>query len=67
MHLASGDAGSADSPAFNADPFTIGVFSPGNPYDVSNSRTSSSTNSKSSGSSTMSVLFKNTTTYGTPT
>ena len=67
MHLASSESGSADSPAFSAEPFTIGVLSPGNPYDVNSSRTSSSTSSSSSGSSTMSVLFRNTTTNGTPT
>ena len=38
-----------------------GVLSPGNPYLESRSRTSTSTSSKSSLSSTMSHLFKNTT------
>jgi hypothetical protein len=45
----------------------IGVFSPGNLYTDSNSRTSISTSSRSSLSSTMSALFMNTTMYGTPT
>ena len=44
-----------------------GISSPGNLYDFSSSRTSSSTRSRSSGSSTMSVLFRKTTIEGTPT
>ncbi len=55
------------SNAFNADPFTIGISSPGNSYFVSSSLTSISTKSNNSGSSTMSVLFMYTTIYGTPT
>src|SRR6266404_3122509 len=55
------------SSAFSADPMMIGVFSPGNLYMVSNSRTSISTSSSSSLSSTMSALFMYTTMHGTPT
>ena len=47
--------------AFNAEPITIGVLSPGNSYFDSSSRTSTSTSSSSSLSSTMSALFMNTT------
>ena len=43
------------------------MSSPGNWYCVSISRTSISTRSSSSGSSTMSTLFRNTMMYGTPT
>ncbi|MND02659.1 hypothetical protein D3C83_221200 [compost metagenome] len=52
---------SSPSSAFNALPITTGVLSPGNSYFDSNSRTSTSTSSKSSLSSTMSALFRNTT------
>ena len=52
---------SSPSSAFNAEPITIGVLSPGNSYFESNSRTSTSTSSRSSLSSTMSALFRNTT------
>ena len=52
---------SGSSNAFNADPTTIGVSSPGKSYSSNNSRTSISTNSNNSSSSTWSSLFKNTT------
>jgi elongation factor Tu len=44
---------------------TTGTSSPLNPYDVSSSRTSSSTRSRSSGSSTASTLLSATTSHGT--
>ena len=53
--------------AFSADTRTTGTSSPGNPYDFSRSRTSSSTRSSSSGSSTASTLFSATTMHGTST
>ena len=49
------------SSALSAEPRMIGTSSPGNLYCVNSSRTSSSTRSSSSGSSTMSHLFKYTT------
>ena len=55
------------SSAFIAEPRTTGTSSPGNSYVFRSSRTSSSTRSRSSGSSTMSTLFRKTTMYGTPT
>ena len=55
------------SRALSADTRTTGVSSPGNPYSLNNSRTSISTNSKSSSSSTMSTLLSATTIAGTPT
>ncbi len=55
------------SRAFNADPTTTGTSSPGNSYSLRRSRISSSTSSISSGSSTWSALFINTTIWGTPT
>ncbi|CFO04654.1 Uncharacterised protein [Bordetella pertussis] len=55
------------SSASLAEPFTIGVSSPGKSYLLSSSRTSISTSSSSSASSTMSALFRNTMMYGTPT
>mmetsp|Transcript_7066 Transcript_7066/g.20068 ORF Transcript_7066/g.20068 Transcript_7066/m.20068 type:complete len:204 (-) Transcript_7066:469-1080(-) len=65
-------AGTPNSPvsplrALSAEPRMKGVSSPGNWYMSSISRTSSSTRSTSSMSSTMSILFKNTTSRGTPT
>ena len=60
-----GPAGSSN--AISADPLTIGVSSPGNSYWSSSSLTSISTRSRSSSSSTISHLFKNTMMYGTPT
>ena len=42
----------------SAEPWMIGILSPGNWYDDSSSRTSSSTRSSSSGSSTMSHLVQ---------
>jgi hypothetical protein len=45
----------------------MGISSPGKPYWVRSSRTSSSTSSMSSGSSTWSTLFRKTTMAGTPT
>ena len=51
--------------ASNALPLIIGVLSPGNLYLVKRSLTSNSTKSKSSLSSTISTLFKKTTTAGT--
>ena len=65
-----GFAASSDpdpSSAFVAEPRTTGTSSPGNSYVFRSSRTSSSTRSRSSGSSTMSTLFRKTTMYGTPT
>ena len=53
--------------AGSALPRITGTSSPGNPYFVSSSRTSSSTRSSSSGSSTRSTLFMNTMIRGTPT
>ena len=67
MHFASGESALVADPAFNAAPRTTGTSSPGNSYCDSSSRTSSSTRSKSSGSSTLSHLFRNTTMHGTPT
>ena len=58
---------SGSSSAFSADPTTIGVLSPSKSYSESISLTSISTSSMSSGSSTWSSLFKNTTIFGTPT
>ena len=55
------------SSAFSAEPAMIGILSPGNSYFLSRSRTSISTSSRSSGSSSMSTLFRKTTMYGTPT
>ncbi|MNE98166.1 hypothetical protein D3C80_1966480 [compost metagenome] len=55
------------SSARRAEPWMIGVSSPGKSYFDSSSRTSISTSSSSSASSTMSALFRNTTMYGTPT
>ena len=55
------------SSAFRAEPRIIGVVSPGNSYLFKSSLISCSTKSISSGSSTMSVLFKKTITAGTPT
>ena len=55
------------SSAFSAEPLMIGVSSPGNSYSDRSSLTSISTRSRSSSSSTMSHLFRNTTMYGTPT
>ncbi|OPZ76373.1 MAG: hypothetical protein BWY79_01652 [Actinobacteria bacterium ADurb.Bin444] len=55
----------SDSRAFSAEPRTMGVSSPGKLYLFSRSRTSISTRSRSSGSSTMSTLFMNTTRAGT--
>ena len=55
------------SSAISAEPRMIGILSPGKLYFDSSSRTSSSTRSNSSGSSTMSTLFRNTTIAGTPT
>ncbi|CCZ33242.1 unknown [Firmicutes bacterium CAG:646] len=49
------------SRAFRAEPWIIGVSSPGNSYSVSSSRISISTSSSSSSSSTISHLFMNTT------
>ena len=43
----------------------IGVSSPGKSYSLSRSLTSSSTSSMISSSSTMSILLRKTTTYGT--
>ena len=60
-------SGSLPSSAISAEPWMIGILSPGNWYFDSSSRTSSSTRSSSSGSSTMSTLFMNTTSAGTPT
>ena len=64
---ASGLLTSAASRALSAEPLMTGMSSPGKPYLVSSSRTSSSTSSISSGSSTRSTLFMNTTSWGTPT
>ena len=50
-------SGSRSSSAAKAEPFTIGVVSPGNSYFVRSSRISISTRSRSSLSSTMSTLF----------
>ncbi|CAG7596232.1 hypothetical protein PEPTYR26121_01859 [Peptoniphilus tyrrelliae] len=58
---------SGSSRAFSADPTTIGVLSPSKSYSLSRSLISISTNSISSGSSTWSSLFRNTTIFGTPT
>ncbi len=58
-------APASPSNARNADPRITGTSSPGYSYFANNSRTSSSTKSKSSASSTKSHLFKNTTIYGT--
>ena len=58
---------SGSSNAINADPLMIGVSSPGKSYSSRSSLTSISTKSRSSSSSTMSHLFKNTMMYGTPT
>lgn len=55
------------SSAKRALPRITGTSSPGNSYWFRRSRTSISTRSNSSGSSTMSTLFMNTTMYGTPT
>ena len=55
------------SRALRADPWMIGVSSPGNSYSSRSSRISISTSSRSSSSSTISHLFMNTTMYGTPT
>ena len=55
------------SKAFNALPTIIGVSSPGKSYSFKRSLISISTSSCSSGSSTWSALFINTTMYGTPT
>src|SRR5688572_28263464 len=52
---------SSPSSALSAEPITIGVLSPGKSYLDSSSLTSTSTSSKSSLSSTMSALFRNTT------
>ena len=60
-------SGPVPSSAFVAEPRITGTSSPGNSYVFSSSRTSSSTRSRSSGSSTMSTLFRKTTMYGTPT
>jgi len=60
-------ASSGFSIAFNAEPRTIGISSPGNSYFFNRSRISHSTYSTISGSSTMSTLFRKTTMYGTPT
>ena len=66
--FAAGSSGlPVPSRAFVAEPRITGTWSPGNSYVFSSSRTSSSTRSKSSGSSTMSTLFRNTTMNGTPT
>jgi len=67
MHLQSSLFGSVDCRALMALPRTIGVVSPGKSYFVSSSRISISTRSSSSGSSTVSTLFRNTTIAGTPT
>jgi len=61
IHAVSGAFGSPLSNACSALPRMIGISSPGNSYFSSNSRISSSTKSNSSGSSTMSTLFMNTT------
>mmetsp|Transcript_93868 Transcript_93868/g.265578 ORF Transcript_93868/g.265578 Transcript_93868/m.265578 type:complete len:225 (-) Transcript_93868:400-1074(-) len=53
--------------AFSAEPLMKGVSSPGNWYMSNISLTSSSTRSTSSMSSTMSILFKKTTSLGIPT
>ena len=55
------------SRAFRPEPRITGISSPGKLYFFKSSRTSVSTRSISSGSSTMSHLFKKTTTLGTPT
>ncbi|WVZ18763.1 hypothetical protein V8G54_006085 [Vigna mungo] len=55
------------SRAKSAEPETMGMSSPGNSYEERSSRTSSSTNWRSSSSSTWSCLFRNTTMLGTPT
>src|SRR5213596_3519491 len=55
-------ASSSPSSAFRAEPLITGVSSPGNSYSLSRSRTSSSTSSRISSSSTMSTLFRKTTT-----
>ena len=49
------------SRAIRADPWMIGVSSPGNSYSFKSSRISISTNSSNSSSSTISHLFINTT------
>ncbi len=63
MQAYSGAFGSVDvlSNTFRAEPLIIGVVSPGKSYFVNRSLTSISTNSNSSGSSTISHLFRNTT------
>ena len=49
------------SRAIRAEPWMIGVSSPGKSYSFNNSRISMSTNSSNSSSSTISHLFMNTT------
>ena len=55
------------SSAFSAETWITGMSSPGNSYLERSSRTSISTSSSSSGSSTMSALFRATTIDGTST
>ena len=55
------------SRALSAEPRITGQLAPSYPYFDNNSRTSISTKSISSGSSTASHLFRNTTIFGTPT
>ncbi len=66
-HHGPGDPASSSSNAFSAEPEITGISSPGNSYSFNRSRTSTSTSSISSGSSTMSALFRKTTIAGTPT
>ena len=63
MHLYSSALGSVEVEvrARYAEPLMIGVSSPGKSYSLRSSRISISTSSRSSGSSTWSVLFMNTT------
>src|SRR3990170_4968052 len=67
MDWYSGASGSwlSLSRALRALPRTIGISSPGKPYLLRSSRTSSSMRSRSSGSSIMSTLFRYTTMAGT--
>ena len=59
---------SEPSTASKAEPETIGVSSPSNPYSFNSSHTSNSTNSTNSLSPpNWSTLFKNMTNLGTPT
>ena len=66
IHLASPSASVGLFIALRADPLMIGAFS-SNPFFFKTSLISSSTNSSSSGSETISHLFKNTTILGTLT